>query len=308
MALLVSSGFAIMVILVLFQKASLQIDSRPPGASVWVDGSYVGVAPVALKNLAKGRRLVVVKKHGHATWRRTVSPRGSQHQVVAELKPIERNSLAVMTAPPGALVMVDGDARGRTPVAIEGIAPGAHRLRLLKQGFVPCELTVSVGEGDLVTVDRKLDSNIEAYFRRQVEGEPANLHHIVELGKHYVLTHEFDKAAATFLGAASHLNGYGESDSAEGRLYQELDKIHEAQFEYGDYQAVQQGQAMVRHVLEGYIAGKGRNAYVHYYLGRAYRREGQYQKATEQLRQAQRRAEGSTLLRRIDREFKQLYR
>jgi hypothetical protein len=46
---------------------SLTLDSRPPGARVWVDGRDVGVTPVTVPDLAPGEHAVRVQRAGFLT-------------------------------------------------------------------------------------------------------------------------------------------------------------------------------------------------------------------------------------------------
>ena len=52
--------------------------------------------------------------------------------------------LVVVTDPPGARVMVDGIARGTTPLTIRYLPAGEKRVRVLKDGFAAEERTVRV--------------------------------------------------------------------------------------------------------------------------------------------------------------------
>lgn len=53
--------------------------------------------------------------------------------------------LAIESDPPGARVLVDGIGRGATPITIGNLAPGAIRVRVIKDGFVSQERLVQVG-------------------------------------------------------------------------------------------------------------------------------------------------------------------
>jgi len=306
--LLIGSGLAVVVVMALFQKSALRVTSEPEAASLWLDGKFVGVAPVEVTGLVRGQHVLVAKKHGYKRWRQTVTVSKPNHEVAAQLDPEPRSSLKVTTSPSGALVLVDGQPQGRTPLTIDGVAVGALRLRLVKRGCAPSEETVVVQAGHQTRIHKRLNSRVAAYYQQKIDDDPCNLHHIIELGHHYVLKHDFRNAAATFRRAAPHLKGDVDPYGPEVRLYRELDNIHESQFDYGDYETVRKGQDMAREVLEAYAAERESLPYVRYYLGRTYRREGQYRKALEQLRRAETLANDSTLLRRIQQEMRQVYR
>jgi cytoskeletal protein RodZ len=56
-------------------------------------------------------------------------------------------TLSVTSAPAGARVLVNGIARGQTPLTIRHLAPGTTRVRLVLDGYISDERTVPVGDG-----------------------------------------------------------------------------------------------------------------------------------------------------------------
>ncbi len=53
-------------------------------------------------------------------------------------------ALEVQSEPAGATVYVDGQLKGATPVAVEGIASGDHTVRVVKEGFLENSRVLSV--------------------------------------------------------------------------------------------------------------------------------------------------------------------
>lgn len=64
--------------------------------------------------------------------------------------------LRVDVSPVGTLVTVDGAPRGRTPIEPFELAPGAHRVRLERDGFLPLEQDVTVPAGGEAVVQQAL--------------------------------------------------------------------------------------------------------------------------------------------------------
>ena len=62
----------------------------------------------------------------------------------AEAPPVISGRVSVRTTPPGALVTLDGSARGAAPVSIEDVSTGVHRLRVTAPGHVPDEREITV--------------------------------------------------------------------------------------------------------------------------------------------------------------------
>lgn len=77
---------------------------------------------------------------------------------VAGQSPEPAGQLHVATTPVGAAVLVDGTARGSTPVTIGDMAAGRHLLQLTKPGYREVRRTVSVGSGRQEVLDVKLES------------------------------------------------------------------------------------------------------------------------------------------------------
>lgn len=63
-------------------------------------------------------------------------------------------ALSVASDPAGAAVYVNGKLEGETPVTVNGVAPGEHRVRLVKDGYLENSRLVSVkrGQGEAVQV------------------------------------------------------------------------------------------------------------------------------------------------------------
>ena len=65
---------------------SMQVNSNPDGADVYVDGSFVGNAPATLK-LKPGKHTITVKQSGYKDWSREVSTEaGAEAHISATLE------------------------------------------------------------------------------------------------------------------------------------------------------------------------------------------------------------------------------
>jgi hypothetical protein len=65
-------------------------------------------------------------------------------------------ALTVATEPAGAAVYVDGQLRGPTPLAIDGLAPGEHRVRIVKEGYLENSRVLLLRSGEPRAVHLKL--------------------------------------------------------------------------------------------------------------------------------------------------------
>jgi hypothetical protein len=132
------------------------IDSRPPGAAIFIDGTAQGTTPsktaltagqhtVELKLDAASRSLVLDVEAGT-----TVS-----HYIELATSPVKpavlTGRLDVASDPPGAQVTVDGTAKGRTPLNLAEVQPGEHSVAI-SNGTSTVNRKVSVTAGNTSTV------------------------------------------------------------------------------------------------------------------------------------------------------------
>lgn len=113
----------------------ITIHTEPAGASVYVDGVYLGQAPLDRITLSEpGRRLRVVKKR-YRTVERHLTPEDGFVSLVLELAPYD---LKVETEPAGAEILLDGKSVGASPMLLKRVpGKGEHTLEVRMPGFVP---------------------------------------------------------------------------------------------------------------------------------------------------------------------------
>src|ERR1700682_1024345 len=148
--------------------ATLSVQSDPAEANVLVNGALVGRTPYQ-GALQPGEHTVAVELDGHQRGERKLPSRGGRDATVSfALAPLPRRpALSVESEPVGALVLLDGKERGRTPL-IAAVPAGRHQLLLQKEGrrevstelemprdhdlSVRLDLTSSEGSGSRLTV------------------------------------------------------------------------------------------------------------------------------------------------------------
>ena len=65
-------------------------------------------------------------------------------------------TLSVVSEPPGVTVYVDGQVRGETPLDVDGLPAGDHRVKLVKPGYLENSRVVTLRTDRAVTVEVKL--------------------------------------------------------------------------------------------------------------------------------------------------------
>jgi len=135
---------------------TLAIETDPAGLDVIVDGRAVGRSPIEL-SLAEGLRSVVLKQ---GTLSRTVSvkvTRGEtvrhRFEFVAAAPPavVSTGTLQITSDPARAAAMVDGVARGVTPLTLPDLSAGSHTLAV-RFSTATVEQRVDVVQGSTASV------------------------------------------------------------------------------------------------------------------------------------------------------------
>ena len=134
----------------------ITVFSSPGNASVTLDGDYVGKTPVNsslnLDEIPPGVHVIVLVLPGYRpiSEKITVSP-NLVSPVNATLIPVAgpevKGSLSVISDPAGAMVFVDNQSLGVSPVTAEDIAAGNHKVAIQMEGFEEYTVSVLVAPG-----------------------------------------------------------------------------------------------------------------------------------------------------------------
>jgi cytoskeletal protein RodZ len=118
-----------------WEAQSAQIVDEPRPAQV-VDGPAVSPAPIASAEAPQP----APPSEPPAT----PAPVASAEPAAEPTPPPTDLALTVSSSPEGARVLLDGIARGRTPLTIRHLEPGERRLRVVLDGFVSSESVVDL--------------------------------------------------------------------------------------------------------------------------------------------------------------------
>ncbi len=80
-------------------------------------------------------------------------------------------NLSVETDPPGAALTLDGKPAGTTPVKLESLKAGPHRIELALDGYEPVSLSSEIGVGRDALITRALVSSGLAGKKNQIEND-----------------------------------------------------------------------------------------------------------------------------------------
>lgn len=138
---------------------SVSVATQPEGAQVLMDGEPAGVTPLTLDGLTPGPHRLELSLDGYDAEERvlTVESGGRAEVAVTLSAGTPRPGRIVVTADrEDAFVIVDGLSRGRAPLTLERVAPGAHTVRLQAQGAAPFETECVIRFGETCAVEAAL--------------------------------------------------------------------------------------------------------------------------------------------------------
>ena len=145
----------------------LLVRTAPPGAVVTLEGVDRGQTPLSLRDVPFGTHRIVVSHAGFRTETRevTLSAAGTVAAVGLDLLPVPDglavdpalSSVAVESRPAGARVILDGQLVGTTPTVLSDVSPGAHQLRLERDGYQAWVMTIDVPSADEIRIAASLD-------------------------------------------------------------------------------------------------------------------------------------------------------
>ena len=117
--------------------SSLRVSTNPTGANVYVDGSFVGTAPISDKEVSSGRHTVQVYLDGYEQISETKDFMDKSVVTLnkALVKKTEKTLLYVTGFPTGANVYIDGIFVGTTPINGKEFSRGKHKVRVYKVGY-----------------------------------------------------------------------------------------------------------------------------------------------------------------------------
>lgn len=136
------------------KPAALQVTSTPE-ASVFLDGKHLGKTPFFSDQLKAGEHELKITE-GSASFSSKINLQSSTLTVVnrqlaknflsqsGEILTLDsnQNGLFIIAYPQNAEITVDGKLQGESPILIENIEEGEHKVSASKQGYITSEFTV----------------------------------------------------------------------------------------------------------------------------------------------------------------------
>jgi formylglycine-generating enzyme required for sulfatase activity len=151
--------------------ARLSIESKPSGASVYLDGQEIGKTPLEHDTDA-GRHQLKISDPDFQPWETELLVKHNEPQRIGPVElGLPDGALSIRSTPPGADVTAAGKYRGRTPVTFDLAAGVSQEIVVQTEGYEPATEHVRVSPGE----KRSLDVSLKAQrVSVNVRGEPAD--------------------------------------------------------------------------------------------------------------------------------------
>ncbi|HJJ54850.1 MAG TPA: PEGA domain-containing protein [Methanocorpusculum sp.] len=139
-------------------KGYVDVASSPAGASVYIDGSYVGITPSngyldAGAYSTTGSHSIKLILSGYETYSSSFTTSTTSTVVISPTLTPEKSStgtIHVTSSPVGATVTVDGTYYGTTPISVPNLNAGSHTVKVSAAGYEDNVQTVNVNAGQYV--------------------------------------------------------------------------------------------------------------------------------------------------------------
>ena len=140
------------------EDGSLLVISTPINAKVYLDSEYKGLAaPLFLEKVSSGKHIAKVEMEGYKPWEKPVVIRAFKAQTIsANLKRLRTGAVKIYSVPSDAIVYMDGIEKGSTPITIEDVPAGKHRIQIMKENYQSWTGTVMVTAGETITILKQL--------------------------------------------------------------------------------------------------------------------------------------------------------
>lgn len=178
------------------RKPWLEATSTPSGATVFLNGRWVGATPLRLEELETGTYAVRFEKHGHepVVHKQELEKPGAQ--VAVQLLPVAAGRMVVEVEPKGAEVLLDGVIVGHTPLTLNNITTGPHELLVRRTNFQPYLRRLDLKAGETQTfAGVTLQDMILKTLQERRRMEPWRISNATELATYLLLSGQQPAAA-----------------------------------------------------------------------------------------------------------------
>ena len=171
-------------------------------SDIYVDEKYKGRGAWSGR-LSEGAHLFEARRENHkASSEKVTLVMGETAEITLDEPTPINGSLDINTSPMGAMIYIDGKDYGETPNFISEILIGKHELRLVKPNYSELKKTITVKEGETLSINEKLQQGeIAANDSRQKIHKEPKAPKVKEQKPKQVDTYKKESSRARFITA-----------------------------------------------------------------------------------------------------------
>ncbi|MFT5586478.1 MAG: hypothetical protein ACI9VR_004077 [Cognaticolwellia sp.] len=129
----------------------------PEGATVEINGKDTGLrTPTRLSALSEGRYRYRLLKVGYEPVEGDFEIKNFNNPLISATLLSSSGRFEVTSEPAGAIVYVDGQERGETPLVLQGVNPGLHQVGVRMNGYALLVRQVDTSDGSKGSVNARL--------------------------------------------------------------------------------------------------------------------------------------------------------
>lgn len=128
---------------------SLNINSIPSGAEVYLSGVYRGKTPLVISNLSPGRYQVQLRLSGYKDYVGFVDVYSGQVSTYNFTMVPLSATLNIFSTPSSAEVYINGVYRGKTPLSITDLSSGNYNVKLVLSGYEDYSESIYLNPGEV---------------------------------------------------------------------------------------------------------------------------------------------------------------
>jgi tetratricopeptide (TPR) repeat protein len=141
---------------------SLTVNTNPGGAVIFLNGERKGNSPLIVSDLKEGNYTVRVESEGYITKEEQITLGQEKQAITIELEKITPKptpaflNLTVNTNPGGAVIFLNGERKGNSPLIVSDLKEGNYTVRVESEGYITKEEQITLGqEKQAITIELK---------------------------------------------------------------------------------------------------------------------------------------------------------
>ncbi len=153
------------------KTGSINIESKPSNAMVYIDGVEVGKTPDTLRSIVPGTHEVKVSMDSYEVWNKWVNIKAEKEKAITAILQLKNGSISINSDIPDAKIYIDGEEIATTPETITGLTPGKYTVEVKLDGYEDWSeiIEVEADKENALTVTLQMKAGTI-----MIESEPTN--------------------------------------------------------------------------------------------------------------------------------------